>query len=443
MKRSILAVSATLFLYGCLPGSGETDVFTNEEFEILKTLGPLPAVPANPTNRYADDDAAANFGQRLFFEKGFAKALTVAGSGLGNVGETGKVSCASCHDPNNYYIDTRSRPAMTSVGVAWTARNTPSLVNSVFQTWGSWGGKDDNLWFQGANACESSQNFGGNRLHFAHLVYRKYRAEYDAIFPVPLDPALDPAAPDAARFPANGKPKASGAPDGPWELMTAEDREIINTILANTGKAIEAYERRLISRDAPLDLYLAGDYEAMSPAAKRGARLFIGKAACIDCHSGPTFSDDEFHVTGVPQTIAPTAARSDSGRFDDLGRTLSNTFNGAGRFSDDPAYGAAKLEGLEVTDELKGRFYTKGLRHIAKTAPYMHNGSLATLADVVRFYNQGGGTGDYAGTKHPAMVPLLLTPEEERDLIVFMEALTGEPPPEQLGMDTAIHDPPP
>ncbi len=440
MTVPTLTLMLALALAGCLPGSGDTDAFTDEEFALIATLGPLPAPPPSPTNKYADDPRAAAFGQRLFFEKGFAKALTVAGSGLGNVGDTGKVACVSCHDPAAYYSDSRSRPAMTSVGVSWTQRNTPTLVNSVYQGWGSWGGKDDNPWFQGANASESGANFGGNRLQFAHLIYRKYRADYDALFPVPLDPALDPMAPDAARFPANGKPKASGAADGPWELMAEADRRVVNEILANTGKAFEAYERRLISRDAPLDRYIAGDFTALSPAAKRGLGLFIGKAACIDCHAGPTFSDGKFHATGVPQTAAPTAARVDTGRFEDLGRTLSNTFNGAGEYSDDRAAGAAKLAGLEVTDELKGVFYTKGLRHIDRTFPYMHNGSLATLEDVVAFYDRGGGATDFAGDKDPAMVPLHLSVDEQADLVAFLRALTGEPPPDELAVDTAMPD---
>ena len=435
----IRALAAVLVFssVGCLPGSGRTDVFTDEEFEIIQQFGPLPAVPDNPTNKYANNRAAAAFGQRLFFEKGYAKALTVAGSGLGNVGEAGKVACASCHDPASYFSDSRSKPAMTSLGIAWTSRNSPTLVNTAYQKWGSWGGKDDNLWFQGANGSESSQNFGGNRLHFAHLIYRKYRDDYNAIFPVPLDPALDPTAPDAARFPANGKPKASGAADGPWEMMAAADRDHINQILANTGKAIEAYERLLISKNAPIDRYIEGDHDALTASEKRGLGLFIGKAACVDCHSGPTFSDNQFHNTGVPQAVASTAVRVDNGRFDDLSRTLSNTFNGSGKFSDDPVAGAAKLAGLEVTDDLKGMFYTKGLRHIAMTGPYMHNGSLATLEDVVRFYNVGGGDSGFEGTKHAAMVPLLLTQQEERDLVAFMKALTGEPVAAELAVDTS------
>ncbi|MBA3463819.1 MAG: hypothetical protein H0T46_27935 [Deltaproteobacteria bacterium] len=99
-----------------------------------------------------------------------------------------------------------------------------------------------------------------------------------------------------------------------------------------------------------------------------------------------------------------------------------------------------KLAGLEPVDEMKGTFRTKSLRHVEKTGPYMHNGSLMTLEDVVRFYNLGGGQSDYVGQKHAAMVPLELTTAEEADLVEFMKALTGDPPPAALGMDTAMHE---
>lgn len=425
---------------GCVPGKHMVDVFTEEDFALIEQFGPLGEVPADPTNRYADDPAAAAFGQRLFFEKSYAAKLTISDSGLGAIGDKGKVSCASCHDPNAYYTDTRSRPANTSLGITWTARNAPTLVNSAFYTWGSWGGKDDSMWFQGANGSESASNFGGNRLEYAHVIFRKYRADYDALFPVPLDPALDPLAADAARFPLTGKPKAnSAAPDGPWEAMTAADRASVNLILANTGKALSAYERQLVSRNAPIDRYIDGDYTALSPAAKRGLQLFIGKAACVDCHSGPTFSDQKFHNTGVAQ-VGATQAKIDNGRFDDLARTLSNTFNAAGQFSDDQAAGMTKLANLEVSDDLKGQFRTSMLRQIEKTGPYMHNGTFATLEDTVRFYNWGGGDSGFTGVKHPAMVPLLLTDQEQADLVVFMKSLTGEPIAAELTKDTAIAD---
>ena len=416
------------------------DAFTEEEFDIIKTLGPLGPVPANPTNKYADDVNVAALGQKLFFEKSYAGKLTIADPVLGPVDATGRVACASCHDVNNYYTDTRSHPNSTSLGVQWTRRNAPTLVNVAYYEWMSWGGKEDSLWYQGANGCESAVNFGGNRLQYAHMMFQKYRADYNALFPVPLDPALDPAAPDAARFPPAGKPKAAGAADGPWEMMAPADRDIINTIMANIGKAIEAYERQLVSRNAPIDKYIGGEYTALSPAAKRGLRLFIGKAACVDCHSGPTLSDNKFHNTGVPQ-LGVNLPLVDNGRFDDLSATLTNAFNGMGKFSDDPNRGAAKLAGMTVTDNLKGLFRTGMLRQIANTGPYMHTGSLLTLEDVVRFYNWGGGNANFSGVKSAAMVPLLLTDEEVADIVAFLRTLTGEPPPAGLGKDTSVPGP--
>jgi cytochrome c peroxidase len=419
-------------------GDKMVDAFTEEEFDIIKQLGPLPDVPPSSTNRYADDPAAAVFGQRLFFEKSYSHELAVADPALGVVGDKGKVACASCHDTTNYYTDTRSHPNSTSLGVNWTARNAPSLVNVAYNQWMSWGGKDDSLWSQSATLCENASAFGGNRLEYAHMLYRKYRADYNAIFLVPLDPALDPNAPDAARFPAQGKPKASPtAPDGPWEMMAQADRDIINTIAANAGKAIEAYERKLVSRNAPIDKYVQNDYTALSPAAKRGLRLFIGKAACVDCHSGPVLSDRKFHNTGTPQ-VGINLPRVDNGRYDDLQKTLASAFTGAGKYSDDPSGGMAKLAGMQLTDDLKGLFRTAMLRQVSNTGPYMHTGSLLTLEDVVQFYNWGGGAANFSGTKSPAMVPLLLSNEEQADLVEFLRSLTGEPPPAALGMDTAV-----
>ena len=398
-------------------------------------------MPPDSTNKYADNAQAAIFGQRLFFEKGYSAALTIGDDGsngsLGAVGDKGKVACASCHDPANYYGDTRSHPNSLSLGVKWTSRNAPPLVNVAFYKWWSWGGKEDSLWYQGANGSESAANFSGNRLQFAHLVYDKYRTDYNAIFPIALDPGLDSTVPNA-RFPAAGKPKAAATdPDGPWEMMTQADRDLVNLILANAGKAIAAYERLLVSRNAPIDKYVGGDYTALTAGAKRGLQLFIGKAGCVGCHSGATFSDQQFHNTGVSQ-MGPNVPATDNGRFDDLTRTLSNTFNGAGKFSDDQAAGAAKLAGMTPTEDLKGLFRTASLRQIDKTGVYMHDGVLATLEDVVHFYNIGGAATGFAGTKDPQMVPLNLSAAEETDLVEFLKSLTGEPPPATLGTDTSI-----
>ncbi|NVB80309.1 MAG: hypothetical protein HOV81_18085 [Kofleriaceae bacterium] len=428
--RGWCVLAIALAACGDEPDALVDGMFTDAEWAQIQTFTPIGEPPPNPTNRYADDERAARFGQRLFNEKRYSGPLAVA-SDLGEVGETGKIACASCHRPNAFFTDTRSDNAK-SFGAARTRRNAPSLVNVVFYEWGNWGGAHDQFWKQAANSPETSDNTAGTRLAFAHVVYDHYRDAYNELFPIPLDPALDSHAPDAARFPRSGKPKPNGAPDGPWESMTPEDREIVNTIMANCGKSIEAYERRLISRNAPFDRYVAGDPTAITAAAKRGLALFIGKAACDECHTGPTFTDQAFHVTGVVQTIDPI----DNGRYDDIVR-VDNTFNGAGPYSDDPVAGAAKIANLVQTEDLKGRFRTKSLRHLTETAPYFHDGSAATLDDVVRFYNQGGGEAGFAGVKDPRMVPIGLSESEIADLVAFLESLTGEPVTAELARDTS------
>jgi cytochrome c peroxidase len=421
------------------------DVFTAEEFAIIETLGPLADPPASPTNKFADSAAAAAFGQQLFFDKSYSCGPAVMGQkpcgapdGPAVLTGAAAVSCPTCHTVSAFYTDTRSNNA-TSLGAAFTARNAPSLVNVVYYEWGSWSGKDDSFWFQGTTGLEAPPIFGtSTRLLYAHMLQRKYLAEYNAVFAAtPIDPALT----DLARFPAAGKPKANAmAPDGAWEGMAAGDQRIVNEIVANAGKALEAYERTLISRNAPLDRYIAGDHGALTEEQKNGLRLFIGKAACIDCHRGPTLSDQDFHNTGVAQ-VGGTVPRADTGRFDDLTRALTNPFLGTGMFSDDAAAGAAKLEGISATEDLKGTFRTPSLRHVANTAPYMHTGALATLEDVVRFYNVGGGDSGI-GTKHPALVQLFLTDDEEADLVAFLHALTGEPVPVERTVDTSKPEPP-
>jgi cytochrome c peroxidase len=415
-----------------------------EDMTEINKLAPLLSPALDPTNVYAGNAAAATLGQRLFFEKSYAAALTIGDDGMngspGAAGEKGKLACASCHDTSAWFVDTRTKPNDVSLGVSYTARNAPSLVNATYYKWFGWSGKQDSLWMQGAQGPESKDNFAGNRLFYAHMIYRKYKDDYNRAFPTPLDAALDPAAPDAARFPPSGKPKAKPEdPDGAWEGMTAVDREIVNTTMANWGKALAAYETKLVSRDAPLDRYVGGDKSALSARAVKGLRLFTGKAGCIGCHSGTHFSDDKFHVTGVPQKVGEHVPDTDEGHFADVGGMLKSAFNGAGLYSDDPATGGMKLNEAATNEEEKGKFRTKSLRQIGVTGPYMHNGSMKSLEEVVAFYNQGGAADGFAGTKDALLVPLNLTASEQADIVEFLNTgLTGAPIPAELRQDTAI-----
>jgi len=440
MGRSWLWSGAVLssIAVGC-GGSDPFSGFTASEAQQLRSLSPLPAVLPSPTNQYADNAAAAALGQRFFFEKAYSGPLGASGvsGGLGNLGEMGRVSCASCHMAQSWFIDTRSNPNNVSSGAnGFQSRNTTSLVNDVFYSWFNTNGGRDTQWIAGT-AVEGASSTNGTRLTLAHRIFNAYQAEYDAIFTPRLDPALDPNAPDAARFPPSGKPKARPTdPDGPWEMMTPADQLTVNRILVNFAKATEAYERLLVSRGAQFDHFVAGDAGAISAEAKRGAKLFVGKAGCIACHSGPAFSDNQFHNLGVPQT-GPNVPALDEGRFTAIPGLSTNPFRSSGPFSDSPADGQAKLSGLTQNPSQIGAFRTPDLRNIAQTAPYMHTGALATLNDVVEFYNQGGGTSAPGGTKDPLILPLGLSASEKSDLVSFLQALTGQQIAEALRRDTS------
>lgn len=157
------------------------------------------------------------------------------------------------------------------------------------------------------------------------------------------------------------------------------------------AKALAAYVRTIVSGNSPYDRYIAGDRTALSASQRRGLELFRGKAACTVCHLGPNLTDEEFHNTGVGWA---------EGTPEDLGRY---------RVTGDPAD--------------RGAFKTPTLREVALAGPYMHDGSLETLEDVVEFYDKGGEENPYLDID---MTPLDLADQEKADLVEFLHALSGE-----------------
>lgn len=435
--RMVRAGATGLLLAAVLGACGadeEQGILSPEEMEIARTLSPLPPVPPDPTNRLADDPKAAILGQKLFFDTRYSGALQIGddgtNGGLGQVGETQKVNCAACHLPDRWFSDHRSKPGNVSLGVKYTERNAPSLVNASFYQWFGWAGKQDSQWTQAAGSPESGTNSAANRCGYGHMIFDHYRDEYQEVTGHMLPDDF------STRFPAACKPKKSGEEDGAWEMLPAEDREILNTIMANCGKSVAAYERLLVSGNSPFDKFVEGDNSALSASAQRGLKLFVGKAGCTACHSGPTFSDNKFYNTGVSQA-GPNLPEVDDGRFTDVVAAQTHTFNSGSNYSDDPEHGQARLNALEQTESLKGAFRTKSLRHVAETAPYFHNGMVKTLREVVEFYNRGGDDSGFVGKKDARMVPLNLTEREIDDLVAFLESLTGEPVPAHLTENTA------
>jgi cytochrome c peroxidase len=390
-------------------------------------MSPLPAVPADTTNQYADNAGAAALGQRLFFDEKFSGTLKIA-SDLGAIGDPQKVSCASCHS-GPALDDERSNPATVAIGVNVHTRNSPAVVNSAFYTWTNWGGRFSAQWELPIAVVESGVIMGGNRLAVAHRIFDVYKTDYEAVFGA-LTPEIGT---DAARFPAAGKPKALPTDlDGAWEGMAAADRTIVNRILANYAKALQAYMRKLVSREAPFDLFMAGDDSAMSEEAQLGARVFVQKG-CRNCHSGPTFSDQSFHDLGVAQTGVNNIPAADDGRFKDTPGLLASIFNRDGDFSDDKNTGKLQTIPSPLPDTWKGVFRTPSLRGVALTAPYMHSGQLTTLSDVIDFYELAPN----AEAAASELQEINITLAEKAQLIAFLESLTGKPVDAALVTDTA------
>jgi cytochrome c peroxidase len=383
------------------------------------SLGPLPL---DPSNAKADDPAAASLGQQFFFDSRFSGPLALGDDGAngatGPRGAAATVSCSSCHDPARGGADVRSRPSTTSLGSSWTGRNAPTVLNAAYSPWQFWDGRSDSLWSQALGPVESPAEHNFSRLEVAHLIAAVYAAPFQEVFGALPDLS------DAQRFPASGKP---GTPS--WDQMAPQDQSAVNRIFADFGKAIEAYERTLIDRDSPFDRYMAGDEGALSAAAVRGARLFVGRASCNECHRGPNFTDDAFHNTGVPQVGSAAVPAADDGRMAGVSRLLSSPFTAKGPYSDSPDAARMPPPALESA---RGAFKTPGLRGVLRTAPYMHTGGFATLRDVVVFYRDGGGASGFSGTKDITMQPLVLSDGDVDDLVAFLGSLSGAPLPTAL-----------
>jgi cytochrome c peroxidase len=282
------------------------------------------------------------------------------------------MNCGTCHDPEQGYSDGMEISLNYPTTKNW--RNSPTVINVVFHQQFFHDGRaatlEEQALFPMMSAFEMNQN-----LDFLEEEIRsvpEYVAEFKSVFG-----------------------------DG-------------DVTLERIAIAIADFERTLISRDAPLDRFLGGDETALSPDARQGYQLFIGKAACVTCHYGPNLMDNRFHALYVPEN---------QDHLEDPRITATRRF-------------VAKLHNFEAyrtLDEDLGRylitkdradwkaFKTPTLRELAATAPYMHNGIFATLDEVLDFFAAGGG----AGTT--ALKPLTLSPAEKAQLKAFLEeGLAGE-----------------
>ena len=181
--------------------------------------------------------------------------------------------------------------------------------------------------------------------------------------------------------------------EDPAEMGSSADGAAARVGLTRSelARSLASYVRSILAGKSPFDRFVAGDHHALSPDEQAGLRLFRGKANCTACHIGPTLSDEQFHNTGVAWA---------EGRFQDDGRA-----------------------GVTGRDPDRGAFRTPTLREVARTAPYMHDGSLRTLDDVIGFYDRGGRSNPGLDRE---IRPLHLTATEKRQLVALLRAFSGE-----------------
>lgn len=352
-------------LAGVVAGLAISGSALGQPLELSVPAGILPPeVPeTNPPTQEKSD-----LGQQLFFDT--------------RLSTDGTIACASCHDPAHGFADPRNKATSEGVAGAVGTRNAPTVLNSAFLVEQFWDGREPTLEAQAIQPLINPVEHGFPD-HAAVVATLREIPEYAASF----------------------------------KAAFGSDEITVDRI----GQAIATFERTLISVDAPIDRYLAGDSGAISDAAQRGWALYNGKARCVTCHGRtevlPFFTDDLYHNIGVgvtridfnKVTKQAVAAVNAGTSLDELALNDAETSE-LGRF----------LVTLEARDI--GAFKTPPLRNVALTAPYMHDGSEKTLEDVIAFYDRGGNDNPHLDG---GMRPLGLTNDERADLVELLKTFTS------------------
>lgn len=422
-RRFPAAILSAALLVACRDSEAPEVTLSPEVRAAIMRASPLPPVPPDPTNRVADDPSAAAYGQALFFDARLSR--------------DGAVSCATCHDPATGFTDGRT----LAVGLGVGARHTPTLWNVAYHRWLTWDGRADSLWMQALDPLEDPREMDATRAGVARVIAgdAALRAQHEALFG---------ALPEIVRsgaLPPRARPARAGDPDGSpevlaWAALGDDARAALDRVFVEAAKALAAYQRRLVRGDAPFDRFVrglaSGDAAllgALDAPAQRGLALFFGRANCATCHSGPNFSDGEFHNNSLPTLDGATPR--DSGRYGGAAIVKASPFNADGPFSDERGGDRAlAVRLLRTSSETWGEFRTPSVRNLGGRAPFMHQGQFADLGAVLRFYSTLEGQSGRNHHQEQVLVPLGLSPGELADLAAFLGSLEGAPPdPALLG----------
>jgi len=360
--------------------------WSEDEVHAIVRHGPWPPpVPRDPSNRVDGREAGIVLGEHLFND-----ARLSAG---------GDMSCAGCHVAGRDWSDGRAR----AMGRVELDRRTLSLWNVGYAHWFGWDGAGDSLWAQSIRPILEPREMGSDAVRVARLLRE------DAVL-------------------ACGYRRAFGEPPG------TDDEKL----LVDAAKALAAFQATLVSPRTPFDDFRdaveSGDREAAArypAAAQRGLRIFIA-SNCAACHFGPRFTNGEFGDVGIPFFTRP--GEVDAGRLGGITRLADSPFNLLGGYNDDPAgAGALRTRHVQRQHSNFGEFRVPSLRQMA-SGPFMHNGHLATLEDVVRHYSQVDPDRLH-GDALPLVRPLGLGAEQRSDLVAFLRTLSAKvvprpaPPP--------------
>ncbi|MBT4524580.1 MAG: hypothetical protein HOI88_03245 [Phycisphaerae bacterium] len=361
----------------CAVGIDSTVQFTDNEWAILRSLSPAKLIQ-DTTNAFEQNEDAATIGQAIFFDQRFSSNQ--------------EVSCATCHKPELYFTDGEQ----TATGTGQTTRNSPTVLNAAHQRWFFWDGRTDTLWGQPIQTMEHPEEMNIPREKIADII-----ADDNNLGPL-------------------------------WVKTFGEMSECdIDTISANVAKSLAAYITKLDATSAPFDAFIAGNTKAISDSAKRGLKYFITDGGCLRCHFGPMFSDGAFHSVGIgPLNGGPLW---DSGRAGAIDQLKTSQFTANSEHSDDKGNARAILsKHIAKKREDWGAFRTPSLRNVAKTAPYMHAGQIATLEEVLKHYSTLENFLSADHHRETILEPLNLTDQQTIDLIAFLESLTSPLPDETL-----------
>ncbi len=353
-------------------GCAVDTAWTEEERARIGQMTPIPAPPARPSNRWADDPDAAALGAALFFDPTLSR--------------DGATSCASCHDPARGFTN-GARFATTSLGTG--ARNVPPVHTAAWSTWYFWDGRVDSAWAQAMGPLTNPIEHGLDAAGVRAVVAERYASTFEAVF--------------------------GGVSEDPEAVLVA------------VGKALEAYERTLRPPETRFDLAAAavaagGEPEGYTPAETLGMKTFL-RRECVACHHGPLLTDQQFHNLGLPSIPKDGI---DPGRARGAPQVLVDPHNCASRWSDAPPDACAELQYLDPSfDDWAAAFKTPSLRDVARTGPYMHDGQFDSLEAVVAFYDALPGKA-LVGHRELTLKPLNLTAAEREGLVAFLRTLSPE-----------------